>query len=392
MFNLNFEWYFPTRIVCREKSIDEVGTIVKDMGEKALLLTGQKSMERLGYVDRVIESLKKEGINTYHYKGIPSEPEIKDLTELIELVRKNKYDFIVALGGGSVIDSAKVAAVAANHPRELVDYLRSKKYGNQITKATLPIVAIPSTSGSGSETSCYAVLDNKEEQIKDVISSQYIYPVVCILDPEIPANAPESVKLSSGLDVLAHALESYISKKASDMVASFAIKAMDMVFRYLPVVLKEKENMEAHAKMAIASAMAGISIALGGTVVGHATAHAWGSSSNITHGLAVGALLPWVIEINKNAAQDKLAYLADALLLTTNGMAKHEKVEKLTLYLKEFYKKINFDITSLGDFAKNIDITSTAAIAMKQPVILNNPYSVKQEDIENELKRIANFL
>lgn len=391
MFNLNFEWYFPTRIVCREKLIDEVGTIIRDVGKRALLLTGQKSMERLGYVERVIESLKKEDIDTYHYKGIPAEPEIKDLTELIELVRRNKYDFIIALGGGSVIDSAKAAAVATNHPGKLVDYLRSKKYGNQITKATLPIVAIPSTSGSGSETSCYAVLNNEEEEIKDVISSHYIYPAVCIIDPEIPANAPESVKLSSGVDVLAHAVESYISKKASDMVASFSIQAIDIVFRYLPIVLKEKENIEAHAKMAIASAMTGISIALGGTVVGHATAHAWGASSNITHGVAVGALLQWVIKINKDAAQDKLAYLADVLLLTTEGMAKHEKVEKVIMFLKDFYKRINFDMTSLRNFVKNIDIKNTAAIAMKQPVILNNPYPVKEEDIENELKRIANL-
>jgi alcohol dehydrogenase len=391
MFNLNFEWYFPTRIVCREKLIDEVGTIIKDVGKRALLLTGQKSMERLGYVERAIESLKKEDIDTYHYKGIPAEPEIKDLTELTELVRRNKYDFIIALGGGSVIDSAKAAAVVANHPGKLVDYLRSKKYGNQITKATLPIVAIPSTSGSGSETSCYAVLNNEEEEIKDVISSHYIYPAVCIIDPEIPANAPESVKLSSGVDVLAHAVESYISKKASDMVASFSIQAIDIVFRYLPIVLKEKENIEAHAKMAIASAMTGISIALGGTVVGHAMAHAWGASSNITHGVAVGALLPWVIEINEDAAQDKLAYLADVLLLTTEGMAKHEKVEKVIMFLKDFYKRINFDMTSLRNFAKDIDIKNTAAIAMKQPVILNNPYPVKEEDIENELKRIANL-
>lgn len=391
MFNLNFEWYFPTRIVCREKSIDDIGIIVKNIGEKALFITGQKMEKISGYIEKVIDILKKEGIEIYHYKDIPSEPEINDLTEVVRLVRKNKYDFIIALGGGSVIDSAKAAAVAANHPGELVDYLRSKKYGNQITKATLPIVAIPSTSGSGSETTCYAVLDNKEEQIKDVISSQYIYPTVCIIDPEIPANAPESVKLSSGVDVLAHALESYISKKASDMVASFSIQAIDMVFKYLPLVLEEKKNMEAHAKMAIASAMAGISIALGGTVVGHATAHAWGSSSNVTHGLAVAGLLPWVIEINKNAAQDKLAHLADALHLTTDGMAKHEKVEKLAMSLKDFYKKINFDITSLGIFTKDIDIKNTAEIAMKQPVILNNPNPVKQEDIENELKRFADF-
>ena len=147
--------------------------------------------------------------------------------------------------------------------------------------------------------------------------------------------------------------------------------------------------MEAHAKMAIASAMAGISIALGGTVAGHATAHAWGSSSNIAHGLAVGALLPWVIDINKVTGQGKLAYLADALLLETGSMTKPKKVEKLALHLEEFYKKINFDITSLGIFTKDIDIKNTSAIAMKQPVILNNPYRVEQEDIERELKRIV---
>lgn len=389
MFNLDFEYFLPTKIYCKENAIDEVGLLTKALGEKALLITGQKSMERLGYIERVTASLKNEGIEVFNFKGIPVEPKLEDLSKAAKFAKDNQCDFIVALGGGSVIDSSKAVAVGATHPGEIIDYLRSKKYGDKITDAVMPIVAIPSTSGSGSETTCYSVLSNKDEAIKDVISSPHIYPKMCIIDPAIPANAPNSVKISAGLDVLSHAFEGYISKKASPIVAALAVDSIRLVFEYLPRVISDVNDMEAHAQMAVASAMAGIVISEAGTVAGHGTAHAWGGAVPVTHGLAVAALLPWVIEINKVAAEDKLAYLADRLDMTEQSMDKTDKIARLMLEIDNFYKKIGFDIKDLCKYAEDISFEEVATIAMKQPVIQLNPYPVSKKDIEKALQEIA---
>jgi len=393
MFSLNFEWFVPTKIVCKENAIDETGLLTRTYGKKAMLIADRNidknSSGRGGYIDRVDISLRNEGIDIDIEEDIPPEPKVKDLIGVVNYARNRKYDFIIALGGGSTIDAAKAIAVAVTHPGDIVDYLRSKKYGNKITERTLPIVAIPSTSGSGSETSCYSVLENDEEVIKDAISSPYIYPKLCIIDPYISSKAPNSVKLSAGLDVLAHALESYISKISFPIIASMNIEAVSLVFKYLPRVLADRDDIEAHTQMAVASAMAGITIALGATVVGHATAHAWGAASHITHGLAVAALLPWVIEINKEAARDKLAYIADKLNLTDKSMSNEEKVNAFLSELNEFYSRVGFNVKEVGKYAKDISIEKTAEIAMKQSVILQNPYPVTQKDIEKILEKFS---
>jgi len=340
MFNLNFQWFTPTKIVCKENVIDEVGLLTRTYGKKAMLIVDRNidknSSGRDGYIDRVAMSLRNNGIDIDIEDGIPSEPKVKDLTGAVNLVRDRKYDFIIALGGGSIIDAAKAVAVAEAHPGDVLDYLRSKKNGNEITSATLPIIAIPSTSGSGSETTCYSILDNEDEAIKDALSSPYIYPKMCIIDPGITANAPNWVKLSSGLDVLGHVLEGYISKKASPIVSGMAIETVELVFKYLPIVLTEKNDINAHTQMAIASAMAGMVISEAATVIGHATAHAWGGAVPIKHGFAVAALLPWVIEFNKKAAEDKLAYIADKLNMTEKLMSNEQKVSKFMSEINNF--------------------------------------------------------
>ncbi len=378
--NLKLEYYLPTKILCEKNIIDRVGIHVKNIGKNALLITGKSSMKRLGYLDRVKKSLEKENINVNIYQGIPSEPHVKDLNEISTFASKCKSDFVIALGGGSVLDTAKAIAVASTHPGNVIDYLRSNKYGDSITDVTLPIIAIPSTSGSGSEVTCYSILNNEKETIKDVIQSEYIYPTMCIIDPEIPANAPNFVKLRSGLDVLAQAFEGYISKKASPFEFGLGIEAINMVFENLDKVLDDKNDIQAHAQMAIASAMAGIVIAEAGTVAGHAIAHAWGAASNIPHGTAVGALLPLIIKINRKEAEEKLSYLTKRLSIANEDNAQ-DNIDKLILKIEEFYKEVGFSTDELDEFTKDILLEDVAKTAIDEPPMTLNPYPITEDDI-----------
>ena len=386
---LGFEWYAPTKIICGQNSIDELGVFSRLLGKEALLVTGLESMRRLGYVDRAKQSLEREGIIVQIYEGIPSEPEFNDITPLVQFARSNPPDFIVALGGGSVIDAAKCAAIATTHPGNILDYCRGGRYANQITPSVLPVVAIPSTSGSGSETSSYAVISNPGGGVKEVMSSPNIYPVLCIIDPDLPMNAPNSVKLSSGLDVLAHSIESYISTKASPVVETLSIGASGLVFRCLPSVIGSNGDLRAHAEMAVASAMAGMAIAMGGTVMGHAIAHAWGAVAHVPHGLAVAGLLPWVIEVNKHSARDKLARLWDTLSPSLESMSSGEKVQGLGGLLVEFYRNVGFDMSQVRSFMKGISVQEVAAVASRQAVMALNPEPVTVEVICQILRGIS---
>ncbi len=390
MLNIYSEWCMPTKITCKEKAIDYLGEIVSCYGKKSVIIVGQKSMIRLGFVERAKESLRLSKIDSAVYSGVPQEPLVDDIKEIIDFVKKENADFIVALGGGSVIDASKAASVGAVHEGEIYKYLRSKEYGDQISEKTLPIIVVPTTAGSGSETSCYSVLNSPKDKVKDVLVSKYLYPKECIIDPDISSNAPNFIKLSSGLDVLSHAVEAYLSKRCSCIVAGLAIEAVSLVIENLPKVLQDNSDMKAHANMAYASAIAGACIGNAGTIIGHALGHAWGAATHVNHGLAVGALIPWVMELGlKGDGIEKLAYLADNLKITSVTMNDKEKATKLIDEINHFFNKVGFDITSLKQYVDNASLNNIIQIAIEQPVTLNTPYKVQENDILEIFNKIC---
>lgn len=307
---LSFNLYSPVDIRFGRGRMEEAGEAVARYGKKALIVLGQDSMRRLGILDRLLESLRQAGVNYVIFEGVQANPTTEAVDRGGTFARGEKVDVVVGLGGGSALDAAKgIAVMAANKGRSW-KYLRTTPQPLEPGKKTLPIIAIPTTSGTGSHVTPYSVLTYKAQKVKSPIISPYIYPKVSIYDPDLVVSTPPEVTAYTGFDVFAHALEAYLSDRSSLMSDLFAAEAMRLVFTWLPTVYADGKDIKAREMMAWADTLAGISITMAGASLGHAMAHPLGAYFDMPHGLALAYITPGTIRYLHDNGVDKIHSLA----------------------------------------------------------------------------------
>jgi alcohol dehydrogenase class IV len=347
-------------------------------------------MERSGYLSRAVQAAQAAGLEIEVIKKGQGEPSIEDVDHAVQTVAAKDPQFVVGLGGGSVLDLAKGIAVALGNPGPARSYLRTGENASSIDESTLPVIAVPSTAGTGSETSYYAVFTNKKLQIKDVMCSPLIFPRLALLDPEISASAPAEIKKDVGIDTLTHAVEGYVSKKSSPITDALAVWVIQDVLNYLPLALSDPENKEAGRRLSLASAMGGMVITSAGTGIGHALAQALGAMVHVPHGFGVGVFLPWVLETNSEALKGKLADLYNKLGRGSAESRVDEEARWFKNRIGQFYREICFDPHRITDYLKadDIDLGEVARATLKQPPAALNPAPVTEADVEGELRRL----
>ncbi|MCR5794665.1 MAG: bifunctional acetaldehyde-CoA/alcohol dehydrogenase [Solobacterium sp.] len=302
----NMQWFkIPSKIYIEKNSIE----YLHDMREmnKVFIVTDQ-SMVKLGYVDKVTDQLaRRTNKVTYElFCDVEPDPSIQTVRKGLELMRSFEPDTIIALGGGSAIDAAKGMWLYYEHPEVNFDDLKQKfmdirkrafQYPELGKKANL--VCIPTTSGTGSEVTPFAVITDRETSIKYPLTDYSLTPTVAIIDPALTMTLPPAITANTGMDVLTHAVEAYVSVLASDFTDALALKAVQMVFEYLPRAVHNGANdPEAREKMHNASAMAGMAFANAFLGMNHSMAHKVGAEFHVPHGLANAILLPYTIRYN----------------------------------------------------------------------------------------------
>jgi alcohol dehydrogenase class IV len=379
----------PTRIICEAGAIHGLGRYAREYGSRGLLVSSA-SMKRSGYLSKAAEALNSEGLEIEVLEKGKCEPCIEDVDLAVENATSKDVHFVVGLGGGSVLDLAKGIAVALGNPGKARSYLRTGDRAAYIDKSTPPMIAVPSTAGTGSETSYYAVFTNQELNIKDVMCSPYIFPRLAILDPNISASAPKEVKRDVGIDTLTHAVEGYVSNKASPITDALAIGIISDVLDFLPRALYDNEDEQASRRLALASAMGGMVITSAGTGIGHALAQALGATVHIPHGFGVGVFLPWVLETNYEVLRDKLVVLYNRLGCDTAKTRVDDKARWFKRTVEKFYQEIGFDSYRIASYLSTIDIDllEVARDTLKQPPAALNPAPVSESEIEQELRRL----
>lgn len=283
-------------------------------GERAFIVTDQVMLQ-LGYVGKATDQLEKAGIATEVFAEVEPDPSVGMVSKGVEAMRRFKPDVIVALGGGSPIDAAKGMWLFYEHPD--VDFASLRLKFMDIRKRTFKfphlgrkaiLIAIPTTSGTGSEVTAFAVITDKERNIKYPLADYEMTPDVAIIDPELVMSVPPQVTADTGIDVLVHALESYVSVLASDYTDAMALKAAELVFKYLPLAYRDGKDKLAREKMHNASTMAGMAFTNGFLGLNHSMAHALGAKFHIPHGRANGIVLPLVIQYNAATPTKLVAY------------------------------------------------------------------------------------
>jgi len=369
----------PPEIQFSEDSLDYLSTLKED---KAVLVTGGSSMRRFGFLDKAQELLSKADIESIIIDGVEPNPSVKTVIKGKEKMLDFEPDWIIAIGGGSALDAAKIMWAFYEHPElDFEDIIEVGSIPELRNKAKF--IAIPSTSGTASEITAFSVITDTEKKIKYPIVSPEIIPDVAIVDPQIPATMPSHITANTGMDVMAHAVESLVSTNASDYTDPYAVRAIDLVFKYLPKAVQSGDDMEAREKMHNASTMAGMAFSNSSLGIIHSLAHKIGGELHITHGLANAILLPYVIEYNYEAAKDKFTYIEDFLGIDSLADAISDLNEEVGI--PSSFKDIDWLDYDDQDFEEILDRMSKNAL--EDPCSLTNPEEPTVEDLKEIYKK-----
>lgn len=290
-----FNFSIPRDITYGEGALKKLGSLD---GKKAAVVTGGSSMKRFGFLDQVVAYLKEAGMETIVIDGVEPNPSVTTVQRGAKAMLDFGPDWIVAIGGGSALDAAKVMWCFYEHP-ELT-------FENIIEVGSMPALrtkarfaAIPSTSGTASEITAFSVITDTVNHIKYPIVAADMVPDIAILDPAIPAKMPPHITANTGMDVLAHATEAIVSIAATCFTDPYALKAIQLVIENLPTAYADGNNMEARFNMHNASALAGMAFTNASLGLIHSLAHKIGGEFGVTHGLSNAILLPYIIDFNR---------------------------------------------------------------------------------------------
>ena len=364
----------PPEVQFSEDSLDYLSTL---KGDKAVLVTGGSSMKRFGFLDQAQDLLSQANIDSIIIDGVEPNPSVKTVIEGKEKMLEFEPDWVIAIGGGSALDAAKIMWAFYEHPElDFEDIIEVGSIPELRNKAKF--IAIPSTSGTASEITAFSVITDTEKKIKYPIVSPEIIPDVAIVDPQIPATMPPHITANTGMDVMAHAVESLVSTNASDYTDPYAVRAIDLVFEYLGKAVVDGDDMEAREKMHNASTMAGMAFSNSSLGIIHSLAHKIGGELHITHGLANAILLPYVIEYNYEAAEEKFKFIEDYLGIDSLA----DEIIKLNeeIGIPASFKEIDWMDYSEQDFEDILDRMSQNAL--DDPCTLTNPKQPNVEDMK----------
>jgi len=278
---------------------------------RALVVTGRHAMKTAGVTDRLGAVLNGAGIEHAVFDELSAEPEYSEIEAAGERARSTRADVIVGCGGGSAMDAAKAVAVAATHPGPIMDYIVNGP--RAITGATLPIVAVTSTSGTGSHVGRVAVLSDRARRIKRALISDCLYPRAAVCDPEILRTMPREVTASTGFDAFAQALEGFLSRSENPLGNLCAEEAMRVIFDALPRVLEQPDDLELRNRMAWGDTLAGISLATNAVVIPHVIGMVLGGRYGISHGRSIATVTGACLRHSRPGAVRKLAHIAGLL-------------------------------------------------------------------------------
>ena len=325
-----------------------------------ILVVTDRALVDLGIVEKATNALAECGLAVFVYDGVLPDPSFQIVSEGLQMLKEHRCDAVMAIGGGSSIDAAKVIAMAATNAGEPENYVG---YGKARIKP-LPLFAIATTSGTGSEATTGAVISDTASHEKAIIADPKLLPLAVALDPELLAGLPPPVTAATGMDALTHAIEAYIGVWAHGNSEDHARLATKLIFKYLPLAYENGSDLAAREAMAYASYCAGLAINKVNVGNVHAISHQLGAHYGIPHGLANACILPHVLEYSLPAAENRLADLARLLELGSAGDSDRVLAEQFVGAVAELCKRIG--IPAGLPQVKQDDIQSMAVAALKE--------------------------
>lgn len=380
---LDFKFNIPTQVYFGVDSINQLGAIAGNYGKKALIVTGGKSSKKTGLIDKVSELLKEKELSFVIFDKVTPNPLASTVQEGIELVKMENCDFIIGLGGGSPIDAAKAIAACSASGGTITDYFPGGVYSARGFTASLPLIAITTTAGTGTEINKVAVITDADTKRKIGVKSTYLYPSAAIVDPKVMVTLPPKATATTGIDAFFHAMESYLSRNANPFSEIFSIEAMKVIADNLESAIKDGSNIEARYAMAWANTMAGVALDNGGAIAIHGTAHPVGAYYNAVHGEILSATAPTYCKHYYKNSVEKFARISEILGCKEEGLTTEERASKAGDYLEKFLERIDMRL-SLKDLGVTEDMIETLtknAMETMTGAIGNTPGTMGYDDM-----------
>lgn len=373
------EFIVPGQMITGSGALDMAQATLGTLGKKAMIVT-DKVMIELGNCAKVEQALKTQNVEYTIYSEIAGEPTDKMIAEGLKQYHEENCDFMVALGGGSPIDSMKAIGSLVRNGGNISDYM-----GKEIDVEMPPMVAISTTAGTGSEATQFTIITDTEKDIKMLLKGKCLIPTLAIIDPQFTMTAPPKITAATGLDALCHAVEAYTSRKAQTLSDTFAMSAVKRIFKYLPTAFHDGKNEEARVQMSVAALEAGIAFNNASVTLIHGMSRPIGALFHVAHGLSNAMLIKECLGFALEGAYDRFADLGRNIGVASADDSDKEASEKFLNAVVSLTEEL--ETPTLAEFGIDKDafwgvIEKMAYDAMESGSPQNTKKEITQADIE----------
>lgn len=376
---------FPRQVFSGAGSVEELAGLAASKKAKNVCLVTDRGIYDCGIAKKPIEVLEKAGVSVLVKNEVPTEPSVYELTDFYNELKDKNIDMMVAIGGGSVIDITKMTAALLTNPEFAKDIRKSENLIND----PIPMVAIPTTSGTGAETTANAIFLFPEEDLKVGIVDERLLPSYVILDVTLTTGLPPKLTASTGVDALCHAMEAYISILSNPFVEMLAQKAIQLICRSIEKAFADGSDLAAREDMQLGAFYAGLCLTTASTVAVHALSYPLGGKYHIPHGVSNAILLPHVMDLNLPSCREQYTALAPFMVPEVEKLPKEEWPEAVVSYLYGLMKKLEIPDSLLGFGVKPEDLDYLTENAVKvERLLLKNPKKLTKEEIKSIYEKL----
>jgi len=367
----------PTELFFGNGAALQAGTKIQELGLKKVLVVTDKGVLDAGITGDLEKSLKETGVAYEIFSDVEQEPVIQGIEAGTKMLKDIGAEGVIGIGGGSALDSAKAIAVMATNSGKIFDYAGFGK----VPVKPLPVIAVPTTAGTGSEATFWSVLADKTQGVKFSVGGWNVMPVLAIVDPQLTANLPPAITATTGMDALVHAMEAYVSTNCQPISEGMAFHAMKLIARSLRQAVNHWKDPKAREDMIMGSLIAALAFNITRLGNAHALAIPLGIKYHIPHGEVNAILLPWVMRYNLPACPDKYAEIAKLFGEDTCCLTPMDAAQKSVKAIRALLRDIGIKHGLKKWDVKEDELAEIAAKAVKSDNVKSNPRKTKEADL-----------
>lgn len=375
LFALQVRKFSIPEIIFGRGSLEYVGLCARRLGAEKVFFVSDSGLEKAGWVEHVTSVLDREKLKWVYYSDVVSNPRDFQIQHGAEVYKQERADVVIALGGGSPMDAAKGIALVASNGGRIHDY----EGANRIHRPLPPMVFVPSTAGSGSDVSQFAIITDVKRRVKMSIISRTLVPNISVIDPEILLTKTESLIVAAAVDAMCHAVEAFVSKIASPFTEVQSLKAIQLIMENLENA-KQSRDLESLENLSIASTSAAMSFSNASLGAEHALAHSLGGMYDVLHGLVHPVLLPPIMRFNLPTCEEKMAEIGRILLGKNRRSAKSTALAGIER-LEDFCKSLGVPVRLREIIPDHSGLKELCQMASKDACLLTNPRAATWEDL-----------